>query len=100
TGTRMVRSIVDGAASPNITGLTTVDGAVAFFSAYSIDAGYELWRSDGTSAGTFMVRDNNPGTANATPTAITSVGGLAFFAANVGAGLGLWRSDGTSAGTY
>lgn len=39
-------------------------GDIAFFAADDRDHGRELWRSDGTPAGTWMVKDINPGTAD------------------------------------
>ena len=43
----------------------TVAGTKAYFSAYSPTAGVELWVTDGTAAGTVMVKDINPGLAAA-----------------------------------
>src|SRR6185295_13558 len=39
----------------------TAVGSTVFFSAYSVAAGQELWKSDGTAAGTVMVKDIRPG---------------------------------------
>src|SRR6185436_12624603 len=62
--------------------------------------GIELWRSDGTEAGTTLVRDIAPGAASAAPAWLAAAGGRAFFAAQDGAsGTELWESDGTAAGT-
>ena len=69
--------------------------------------GAELWMSDGTSAGTGLVRDINPSAGAGAPgprrgpTQLTPVGdGRVYFAANDGSsGYELWHSDGTSAGT-
>ena len=63
--------------------------------------GTELWRSDGSEAGTFLVRDIVPGPAGSDPRSFVTAGGLVFFKA-VGAtgALSLWRSDGTEAGTF
>ncbi|MDX2308598.1 MAG: hypothetical protein NW216_10190 [Hyphomicrobium sp.] len=61
--------------------------------------GSELWISDGTSAGTTLVKDIRPdGSSN--PSNFTAVGNRAFFQAtdNVN-GLTLWVTDGTAAGT-
>lgn len=62
---------------------------------------YELWKSDGTEAGTVMVRDINPGaSASSFPDAFTSYNGLLYFSAqSPGTGYELWKSDGTSEGT-
>ena len=61
---------------------------------------FELWKSDGTAAGTVMVKDINPGSGNSAPLSLTNVNGKLYFAANDGAdGDELWKSDGTAAGT-
>jgi ELWxxDGT repeat protein len=70
--------------------------------------GYELWRTDGTAAGTSLIKDINPGAAgsvNGPPyysnvRDISTMNGVVYFAANDGvAGTELWRTDGTAAGT-
>lgn len=67
--------------------------------------GYELWKSDGSAAGTVMVKDINPaydasGLAYAFTPWFTQVDGLLYFVANDGAhGVELWKSDGSGAGT-
>src|SRR5687768_2541634 len=62
--------------------------------------GVELWRTDGTAAGTFRLKDINPGSASSDPSDFVAVGNRLFFVARV-AGLGreLWVTDGTAAGT-
>lgn len=69
-------------------------------------SGWELWRTNGTAAGTYMVKDIYPGGANGTlqsysSTTLTSMGDTVYFRATDGAtGFQLWRSDGTDAGTW
>ena len=46
--------------------LTNVNGTV-YFRASTPGAGIELWKSDGNDAGTAMVADINPGSANSSP---------------------------------
>ncbi|MFM7413920.1 MAG: hypothetical protein ACKO6E_12040, partial [Planctomycetota bacterium] len=62
--------------------------------------GRELCMTDGTPAGTRLVRDINPlGSANIS--SLTAVGDRAFFVATDGdAGYQIWTSDGTEAGTF
>ncbi|QGJ71391.1 Hypothetical protein PBC10988_30960 [Planctomycetales bacterium 10988] len=78
---------------------TEVNGTV-FFTANDGTAGYELWKTDGTSAGTELVKEILPGSAGPRPTDLENMNGTLFFAANDGTnGTELWMSDGTSAGT-
>lgn len=74
---------------------------VLYFVGYSSGTDYELWRSDGTSAGTYLVKDINPGAGGSNIQYFYKVGNLLFFHANNGTnGSELWRSDGTAAGTF
>ncbi len=60
----------------------------------------ELWRSDGTEAGTVKIKDINPN-AGAGILYLTKSGNLLFFTGDDGvSGNELWRSDGTEAGTF
>ncbi|NCS18482.1 MAG: hyalin, partial [Microcystis aeruginosa G13-12] len=58
------------------------------------------WKSDGTAAGTVLVKDIRPGSSNSYPRNLTAVGNTLFFNANDGVnGEELWKSDGTATGT-
>ena len=75
-----------------------------FFIADDGVTGYELWKSDGTTAGTILVNDLHPGPEgafnNVRRAYLTAMDGMLYFAADVGVtGLELWQSDGTAAGT-
>ena len=71
-----------------------------YFSASDATHGDELWKSDGTSSGTVLVSDIDPGTVSSHPRNLTVVGNTVFFAANDGThGIELWKTDGTTAGT-
>ena len=79
--------------------LTNVNGTL-FFTADDNIHGYEIWKSDGTEAGTVMVKDIVSGSSGSNPYQLTDVNGTLFFTANDGVhGFELWMSDGTEAGT-
>jgi ELWxxDGT repeat protein len=124
-GTRLVKELPAPAGTPTygaptgIDNLTDVNGTLYF----TIDAkgqGQTLWRTDGTPAGTRLVKTLNaaaaadnpssppPGLPGAAPSAeplgpprsLTAVGGKLYFVANDGThGEEVWVSDGTDAGT-
>jgi ELWxxDGT repeat protein len=63
--------------------------------------GIELWRSDGTEAGTVIVKNIGAGAASSSPRFLTQSNGLLYFEATTGTtGFEPWRSDGTDAGTF
>jgi ELWxxDGT repeat protein len=75
-------------------------GAVVLFRSSDPAGGLELWRSDGTDAGTFRLKDINPGPGSSAPSNLANLNGVVYFSADDGAsGHELWRSDGTAAGT-
>jgi ELWxxDGT repeat protein len=62
--------------------------------------GQELWRTDGTAAGTSRIADINPGLASSGPQLDRVVGDTYYFTADDGVhGRELWRTDGTKDGT-
>jgi len=84
---------------PNIVGFTAYrDGA--FFGAQDGHIGYELYYTDGTTAGTHALADIAPGIENGLDEIGAATANGFVFAANDGLhGSELWISDGTSAGT-
>ncbi len=71
-----------------------------YFQAYDGTTGRELWKSDGSSAGTVLVKDIAPGASSAYPYSLTNVNGTLYFQAYDGTtGRELWKSDGSSEGT-
>jgi ELWxxDGT repeat protein len=79
--------------------LANVNGTL-FFAANDGARGAELWRSDGTAAGTMLVKDIFPGPSGSVPSGLVSVGDKLFLIANDGThGQELWVSDGTDVGT-
>ncbi len=71
-----------------------------FFKGNDGTTGNELWKSDGTAAGTVIVKDIVPGTIGSEPQELTEVNGTLFFVANDDLhGWEVWKSDGTAEGT-
>jgi uncharacterized repeat protein (TIGR01451 family) len=76
-------------------------GNVVFFDAFDASFGRALYKTDGTPAGTVLVRTVAPPESNFRFRQLTAAGGLLFFVADDGVhGRQLWRSDGTDAGTF
>ena len=106
-GTRMVKDINPGPGSGRDCSLNcswaTIDG-ILYFAATDGTNGRELWRSDGTEAGTVMVKNINAfgpdDVSRSGPKHFTEVNNVFFFTADDGIhGEELWRSDGTETGT-
>ena len=88
-------------AASNPADLVAYNGSV-YFAADDGIHGKQLWKSDGTAAGTVMVTDINPGPAGSIPfhPDLAVFQGALYFAAADGTSSGaLWKTDGTAAGT-
>ncbi|WP_037952881.1 ELWxxDGT repeat protein, partial [Sulfitobacter donghicola] len=71
-----------------------------YFVAFDGSNGIELWQTDGTTGGTVLFKDLNPGGGSSTPSDLIVADGLMYFGADDGtSGAELWVTDGTSAGT-
>jgi ELWxxDGT repeat protein len=86
-------------ALPSEPKLPAIAGGRLFFSALTFD-GIEPWTSDGTEAGTTLLRDVFPGGSSSQPGRFADFAGAVFFPAESGGhGRQIWRTDGTTAGT-
>lgn len=105
-GTTLVKDINPGTIGSEPTGFTLVNGEL-FFSAsnepsdpWNLPTNAELWKTDGTAAGTVLVHDIFPGSAGSFPSELIELNGrLIFQAEDETGGRELWSSDGTSEGT-
>ena len=129
-GTHLVKDVNPGPAGSTFPSYTSpfggatapqmvVSGGTLYFAADDGSDGNELWASDGTTAGTHLVKDVNPGTTSgpvlapsgfplpspptpnsSNPSWLTDVNGKLYFTAQTDAnGTQVWTSDGTAAGT-
>ncbi|GGB96142.1 hypothetical protein GCM10011325_24320 [Dyadobacter sediminis] len=96
-GTSQVTDIAKPESIP--LGFTEING-ISYFAADDGIHGRELWKTDGTAAGTVLVSDVTSGKSSSNPELITNVNGTAFFTAGSGSQVhSLWKSNGTAATT-
>lgn len=100
--TTLVKDIVPGPTgsigvdSSNLTAI----GNYLLFDAKTDIAGNELWKSDGTAANTFQLKDISPGPLSSNPSNFYPLNNLVLFTATDPAhGEEIWKTDGTSNGT-
>lgn len=61
---------------------------------------YELWRTDGTDAGTFLLKDIYPGEYSSNASGLIEINGICYFhAEHPNYGREIWKTNGTSEGT-
>lgn len=107
-GTRIVEPIRSGLENygeeqpEEISWLTRWKGYVYYSRNSTVDEGVKLWRSDGTKAGTHMVKDSPEG-VTWRPRYLTVFEDALYFIATSPSGSGyddeLWKTDGTEEGT-
>lgn len=79
----------------------TVVGNKLYFIAKHTHYGVELWCTDGTDTGTYMVKDIGQGNIGAAYFLYGDLNGkLLFSAETITTGIELWLSDGTATGTH
>ena len=100
-GTRLVEDLTPGGEGSLLSNLTAISGRLVFFRtvpAIPAEASrLELWRSDGTAAGTLRVR--NFGDTPELNFRTLQVGDALLFFLSAETGTTLWRTNGTLAGT-
>jgi ELWxxDGT repeat protein len=100
-GTHLVRDLCPGACGSNPFGLVPLGGQLLFGAVATHDVStYQLWRTDGTAAGTVQLTDLQ-GVNNLEEFGSGILPGAVLFAAqDPQHGRELWRTDGTSQGTF
>jgi ELWxxDGT repeat protein len=102
-GARLVKDLTPGSdptSSSSPREFTTI-GSITYFLATDGSNGRELWKTDGSTAGTTLVKDIYPGAPGGFsdtpehPAGLTNVNGTLFFAN----GNTIWKSNGTATGT-
>jgi ELWxxDGT repeat protein len=99
-GTVLVKDIWAGTSSSAPNGITALgDGRVVFgANGFTVGGGRELWISDGTAAGTTLLKDINTNASD--PLNFVAINGnVLFTATDDNNGNELWITDGTTVGT-
>jgi ELWxxDGT repeat protein len=99
-GTRLVIDLDPGPASSLPGNLTAFQGSLYFTTkgSESLLRSPNLWRTDGTEAGTVQVEDISP-SFGSNPASLTEHAGRLWFFAEDDTKRGLWSTDGTAKGT-
>lgn len=102
-GTVLVTDLKPGTGSGlmgyNSSCLQLINGSLFFWADDGV-YGTELWRSNGTPDGTYIVKDITPGSIGSGGSCFQRVGGKFFFIPWTFSGYELWRSEGTDSSTY
>ncbi len=103
-GTTLVKDIVAGAGSSNQAdnyNIFSNGTSYLLFAASTAADGIELWRSDGTGAGTVLLKNINPGAVSSDPNNFFALNSntVLFTAKDATNGEEIWKTDGSAAGT-
>ena len=103
TSVQLVRDIYTGTSgldpnSSNPRSFTAINDILYFVADNNLN-GTEIWKSDGTLAGTVILKDIRTGLGGSSPQHLINFNGTLYFSANSGSGQELWKSDGTESGT-
>ncbi|RKG84063.1 HYR domain-containing protein [Corallococcus terminator] len=96
--TRLLKAVSSNISYAGATSFGKVGSQLIFAWATTAE-GSELWRTDGTPAGTVLAKDLVPGAESSGPTRGTLLGDRVYFLSNTVTGSALWRTDGTAEGT-
>ncbi len=91
-------SLAEMGSRPQLPTFVRLGSALCFYGSDETTGG-EPWRTDGTTAGTYRLRDINPGPVSSGAGNFTAFKGHIYFSAYNGSTGATWRTDGTIAGT-
>lgn len=97
----LLKNINFGSSGSYISYMTNCGGKVLFKATNSGNTNNELWVTDGTADGTYLLKEINPSTKTGSDIGqMTIFKNEAYFSANDGThGAELWKTDGTAEGT-
>jgi ELWxxDGT repeat protein len=101
-GTTLLKDIVPGTGSSNRINQYDLftNGTYLLFAANTVAEGLELWTSNGTSAGTVLLKNIYGGADSSSPRNFYALNNIVLFLARDAAnGEELWKTDGTASGT-
>lgn len=101
-GTTLVKDIVPGTTGSTTAGNSEIfsAGSYLLFAATTAASGTELWISNGTNAGTVLLKEINAGALSSSPNSFYPFNGMILFTATDAAtGTEIWKTDGTAGGT-
>jgi ELWxxDGT repeat protein len=95
-GTKLVKEIHPGDGGSGVVFLPIGLDGKALFNGNDggVTTGEELWTSDGTKAGTKLVKDIRPGATDSRPYPLQRVGDTLYFGAYTASDYGLWKTKG------
>lgn len=99
--TELVLEVTDGTETTTKAVTIAIEKSYSFFAGSNEINGYELWKTDGTEAGTELVKDIYSGPNSSEPTDFYHWNNKVYFSArsNDSSPARLWVSDGTAEGT-
>jgi ELWxxDGT repeat protein len=99
-GTRRIATLAQVPQTFSSAPVAARQGSLVYFTGAATTGDFELWVTDGSDAGTRLVKDVNPGDGGAGIQAISPLSNGVFFMASDGTGvLEPWFSDGSAGGT-
>ena len=99
--TELMLSVTDGEETASKTISISIEKSYSYFAGSNEVNGYELWKTDGTEAGTELVKDIYPGPNSSGPQDFYHWNNKVYFSArnSDSSPARLWVSDGTAEGT-